>query len=55
MTPVSHADGAEIHLTDAESHVIPRCGQRPQLERSEEFNRPVLSFLGWVHESKEAL
>ena len=54
ITLVSHAHGAEVHLPDAEMHVIPSCGHWSKLERSQEFNRLVLSFLSRVQEGKEA-
>ena len=45
VIPVAHAYLAASMLPGARLHVIPFCGHWPQMERAQEFNRVVITFL----------
>jgi len=46
IIPVNHAYNAIKEAPGVKLHVFDQCGHWPQMEKSAEFNRTVLDFLG---------
>jgi 4,5:9,10-diseco-3-hydroxy-5,9,17-trioxoandrosta-1(10),2-diene-4-oate hydrolase len=45
VVPVAHAHTAAQRLPDARLHIFDSCGHVPNIERAEEFNQLVMTFL----------
>ncbi len=46
VVPVGNADVAESMIPGARKIIFPQCGHLPMIEKSGDFNRAVLEFLG---------
>jgi 4,5:9,10-diseco-3-hydroxy-5,9,17-trioxoandrosta-1(10),2-diene-4-oate hydrolase len=49
MVPLSHAEFAKQHISNATMHVFTNCGHCPMLEYASEFNAVVKKFLSNAH------
>ena len=45
IIPVRHADDVRRELPDSVVRVIPECGHWPQMEKPDQFNPMLISFL----------